>query len=141
VRIVPLPLQEGQFFRFTVPNIKLRYDKSVAPNMYIEVVNKQIELLGKDGKPVWYVTIHKNHLILEFEYSPVGDLPGMESIIRINDTSYNEIKSNFDLNPKLSILDTLTAISEVGKGQDFKSWVYDGGIPYNTEFVWFSFDD
>lgn len=101
----------------------------------------QLEILGKDGKPVLYESLQEEDLRLEFEY--YSRSPGeadLEVIYTIKADAVALIKSKFGYAEDMEIMTVVASISKTIQGEELRNDIRDGVIK-SERFSWMSFDD
>jgi hypothetical protein len=110
----------------------------------IPAARRRVTLRGSAGKPIMFAHVENGVLFVDVEsYAGPTDPggPDIEFMAQIAGEQFPGICHRFDIDPALSILDALQAVSDSGQGPAFVAALHAGDIQTTSRFVWWSFDD
>ena len=98
-----------------------------------------ITIVGDDSNPILYASMtSEGKLHLQFEYFARDENEGDYEFNHTVDTQeFPKIAQRFGLDPATPILETLTQISVIGRGQEFQDLLTQQKIP-NEFWSWIS---
>lgn len=104
------------------------------------ITEKSLELLGKDGEPVYFISENEVGLHFWFEYykRPGVDEPDFEVIFDLTYKVAAKVLEKYGAPKDLSLIDGFKWISAQRLGDQVKADILDGVFPITNKFSWMS---
>jgi hypothetical protein len=99
-----------------------------------------IELIGSDGRVIYYVNENDSGLHFEIEYykRPGVEEPDFEVTFDMTRDALASVFEEYSIKDNSSLIEGMQMLSDLGHAEAFRKDIWDGVFPIKNKFSWMS---